>query len=293
MKILTALDFGDSSLEALRQARALAHSVGGSLAVCHVLPGTHDLSLLFPDQSLVADADVATEDKRVRDALREHARAKLGLELTEIFIERGAAYAALVRCAEGQDADFLVVGSHERSGLTRAVLGSVAERVVRHAHCSVLVARPPQETGLVLAATDLSDPSLPAIVAGAAAAKRSGAKLLVVSALDWNQGTVGAAGGLFGSLPVVPPADVQQQVREVLRSTLEQAMKRAGAVGEARVLDGAPADAIVACAAEAGAEVIVVGTHGRTGFMRVALGSVAEQVIRHAACSVLVVRQAA
>jgi nucleotide-binding universal stress UspA family protein len=167
----------------------------------------------------------------------------------------------------------------------------VAERVVRHAHCSVLVARPPRKTGLVLAATDLSDSSLPAITAGAAAAKRSGAQLLVVSVLDWNEGAMGAAAGLIGGLPVLPPAELQQQVRDVLRSTLEQAMARAGAVGEARVLDGAPDAAIVACAAEVGAELIVVGTHGRTGLKRLALGSVAEHVIRDAECSVLAVRQ--
>ena len=292
VKILAALDFGDSSLEALRQARALAHAVGGTLAACHVLPGSHDLADLFPSRSLVADTDIVAEDRQVREALKEHVRTKLGLELDEVFIERGSTYAALVHCAQNHAADFLVVGSHEGRALTRAVLGSVAERAVRHAHCSVLVARPAQKAGVVVAATDLSDPSLPAIAAGAAAAKRRGAKLLVVSALEWNEGAAGAAAGLIGAMPVVAPVELQRQVREVLRSTLEQAMTRAGAVGEARVLDGPPAPAIVDCATEVGAELIVVGTHGRTGLARLALGSVAEHVIRDADCSVLAVRQA-
>jgi nucleotide-binding universal stress UspA family protein len=293
VKILAALDYGDSSLEALRQARALAHEVGGTLAACHVLPGAHDLSVLFPSRSLVADTDTVAEDNQAREALKERARAKLGLELSEVFIERGSASAGLVRCAESQGADFIVVGSHERGALTRAVLGSVAERVVRHAHCSVLVARPPEKTGVVLAASDLSEPSLLALAAGAAAAKRSGAKLLVVSALEWSEGTLGAAAGMLGSLPVLPSVELQEQVREVLRSTLTQAMARAGAEGEARVLDGPPAATIVTCAAEVGAELIVIGTRGHTGLARLALGSVAEHVTRDAGCSVLVVRAAA
>jgi nucleotide-binding universal stress UspA family protein len=61
-------------------------------------------------------------------------------------------------------------------------------------------------------------------------------------------------------------------------------------VGEARVLDGAPAATIVATAEELGAELIVVGTHGHTGLARLALGSVAESVLRNATCSVLAVR---
>jgi nucleotide-binding universal stress UspA family protein len=256
-----------------------------------VLPAVHDLSLLFPVGSLGSEADLVTEDRRAQDALREHARAKLGLELTEIFIERGAAYASVVRCAEQNGADFIAVGSHDRSGIARVVLGSVAERIVRHAHCSVLVARPQRQSGVVLAATDLSDPSLPAISAGAAAAKRSGARLVVVSALDWTPFAPGAAAGLLGNLPAVPPAELQGQVRDALRSTLEQALARLGAVGEARVLDGPPAGTVVSCAEELGAELVVVGTHGRTGLARLALGSVAEHVIRNAGCSVLAVRE--
>ena len=182
------------------------------------------------------------------------------------------------------------MGSHGRTGLARAVLGSVAERAARYAHCSVLVARPSPKAGVVLAATDLSELSLPAIAAGAAAAKRSGARLVVASALEWNDSAFTSLSGLLGTLPVLPPADLQQQLREALRSALEGAMARVGAVGEARVLDGSAASAIVDCAEELAAGLVVVGTHGRTGLARLALGSVAERVIRSAGCSVLAVR---
>jgi nucleotide-binding universal stress UspA family protein len=293
MKILVGVDLGDPALEALRQARTLAHGTGASVAACHVLPAVHDLSALFPQWSLDGLADATADDASARAAVIEHVRNRLGLELTEVFVEHGSAYASIVRRAESEASDLVVVGSHARSGLARVVLGSVAERVAQHAHCSVLVARASTKAGVVLAATDLSDQSLLAVAAGAAAAKRSGAKLVVASALEWTEPVSTAAAGLIGALPAVPPAELREQVKQGLQATLEQVMLRVGAVGEARVLDGAPASALVAAGDELGAELVVVGSHGRTGLARLALGSIAQDVIRNAHCSVLVVRGAA
>jgi nucleotide-binding universal stress UspA family protein len=142
----------------------------------------------------------------------------------------------------------------------------------------------------VLAATDLSPPSLAAVNAAAAAAKRTGARLVLVSVLEWTDSTPGAAAGLIGVAPVQIPEDVRQQVRASLGAMLDDGLARTGATGESRVLDGEAAPAIVACAEELGAELVVVGTHGRTGLRRLALGSVAERVVRGASCSVLAVR---
>lgn len=290
MKVLVAVDFGDSSLEALRQARALAHDLNASLAACHVLPALHDPTALLPGRDLTRPVDSSSEDASARKALVEHARTQLGLELGEIFIERGPAYAQIVRCAERLGADFIVIGSHGRAGFARALLGSVAERVVRHAHCSVLVARHATTTGVVLAATDLSEPSLPAITAAAAAAKRSGARLVVVTVLEQPSIASSSFFGLVGAVPALPPVELQKEMREATRSTLERALEQAGAVGEARVLVGSPASEITACAEELGAELVVVGTRGHTGLTRLALGSVAETVIRNVGCSALAVR---
>jgi nucleotide-binding universal stress UspA family protein len=290
VKILVALDFGTASLEALRQARTLAHETGSVLAACHVLPSMADLSAFFPERSLVNAEDTALEDGQARKALAERARSELGLELTEIFIERGTAYAELVRRAESWGADYIVMGSHGRTGLTRAILGSVAERVVQHAPCSVLIARPIAQPGTVLVATDLSDPSLPAITAGMAEARRRNARLQVVTVFEWAAPLMIPFTGVMGTLPALPGAEAQAQARETLRQMLTDAVSRAGAVAEARVLEGSPASEIVAHAGEIGAELVVVGTRGRTGLARLALGSVAERVIRGAECSVLAVR---
>jgi nucleotide-binding universal stress UspA family protein len=208
-----------------------------------------------------------------------------------VFIERGAAYAEVVRRAEAWGADLVVVGTHGRSGIARVLLGSTAERVVRHAHGSVLVARPIKKTGVVVAATDLSEASLPVVEAAARAAERRNARLVVVTAVDFSTAAVTSiAGAPFGATPVFPPPETQEAVRSAMRETITREIERVRATGEARVIDGSPASAITELAESLGAELVVVGTHGRTGLTRLALGSVAERVVRAASSSVLVVR---
>lgn len=258
---------------------------------CHVLSAPPDLSSLLPERFRPAISD---EDERsVRAALLARARSELGLELPEILVLHGAPYAEILHCAERVRASYIVVGSHGRTGLAHALLGSVAERVVRHAHCSVLVARAgarSEPSGVVVAATDLSDASLPVIVEGHAAAKRSGARLVVMTVIDWGIDLGSAVSGLVGVLPALPPPELRQQVHEALRAALVQAMAGVGAEGEARVLDGSPAAQIVTQSESSGADLLVVGTRGRTGLARLALGNVAERVVGATKCSVLAVR---
>lgn len=290
MKVLAAVDFGDPSLEALSQARALAHELGATLAVCHVMPTMHELSLLFPTQSLSLDADLVAQAERTGEALKQHARDKLGLELDEVYVDRGSAYAEIVRRAEAIGASYIVIGTHGHRGLARAFLGSVAERVVEHAHCSVLIARTPTKRGVVLAATDLSTASVPVVSEGVAAARRLGARLVVASAIEWDNPLAVSIAGMVGVLSPLPPPELQAQVRQNLHTALEGALARAGATGEAQVLEGPPAWAIVNAADELAAELVVVGAHGHTGLLRLPLGSVAGRVVRTASSSVLVVR---
>jgi nucleotide-binding universal stress UspA family protein len=289
-KVLVALDLGDPSTEALRQGRRLAHDLEAALGVVHVLPAAAELAALFPEGSLSLLADEQAVAARTRQTLEEHARQQLGLELGTVFVERGPADAEIVRCAQAWDADYVVVGSHGRSGLSRMLLGSVAERVVRQAPCSVLVARQAPSPGVVLVATDLSPASVPAIEAGAAAARRRNAKLVVISVLEWPGAESVAWAALFGPVPAIPGEETRAERRDAARRIVEQSLVAAAATGEVLLRDGSAATQIVRASEELGAELVVVGTHGRTGLERLALGSVAERVIRSAPCSVLAVR---
>jgi nucleotide-binding universal stress UspA family protein len=262
MKILAAFDFSEPSAVALEQARTMAAD-SGTLALCHVLPIMYDTQPLFPQYHEAAMLQIAQREAELRAALEEHAAALGGAHGVELFVEKGVPYAEICRRAEAWNADRIVVGSHGRGGIARVLLGSVAERVVRHAHCSVHVARPTENSGVVLAATDLSDPSLPAVKAGAEEARRRGARLVVVSAIDWWGGAwTSAVGTPFGMATAMPPAELQNEVRASLDTMLRRALETFGAEGETRVLEGSAAAAIVQAAEDLGAELVIVGTRG-------------------------------
>jgi nucleotide-binding universal stress UspA family protein len=266
--------------------------------VCHVLPNLYNLHTLFPQDNQAGMLGMAELERRMRGTLEEAVRSIVGEAEVALFVEQGVDYAEIIRRAQAWSADLLVVGSQGHTGLPRLFLGSVAERVVQYAHCPVLVVRPGPERAIdaqhcVLVATDLSDPSLPAVAAGVAEASRLGARLVVAHSLDLSESSWRAAlGNLFGATPVVPPEEVQRDMRDALRTTLKQALDQLGATGEVTVLDGSPATAIVRYATELQAGLLVIGTHGRTGLARVALGSVADRIMRTADCSVLAVRLA-
>ncbi|MBN2320234.1 MAG: universal stress protein, partial [Acidobacteria bacterium] len=80
------------------------------------------------------------------------------------------------------------------------------------------------------------------------------------------------------------------QIRTIWQQSLDECVHRFKAKGGGLLRDGPAAEAILSAAAELPAQLLVVGTQGRTGVSRIALGSVAETVVRAAPCSVLVVR---
>ncbi|HMA94255.1 MAG TPA: universal stress protein [Polyangiaceae bacterium] len=294
-RILVAVDLGDSAPHALREARAIASACNAELAMIHVLPDFVSLSTLHPDGyagSLPAmEQYAATARSKIRE-WTQRAESESNLELK---LERGAAATKIIEVAESWGAELIVVGSHghdeQASTLKGVLLGSVAKKVVHNAHCPVLVSRKGAIGQRVIAATDLSDPSLPAISAGAAEARRRGARLEVVHVVDPAAAVYAAsAGGLLGLTIALPPPEIQAEVKLALLDTLQQAIHRLGAEGDAVVLYGDPAKAIVEHASQRGPALIVVGTHGRSGLRRIALGSVADEVTRAAPCSVLVVR---
>ena len=222
----------------------------------------------------------------VRDALLERIRTVTAREppQIEIEIERGTVHAGIFRAAENIGAGAVVVGGKvDHKGLH--ILGSAAEHVVRYAHCPVLVARP-SPAGKVLAATDFSDPALPAVEAGAAEARHRRADLTVIHAIDLLPVMSPSYGDFYG----VPPMDLSDQMRALWQQRLDECVHHFKAKGGGLLRNGPAAPAILSAASELPAQLLVVGTHGRTGLSRIALGSVAEAVVRAAPCSVLAVR---
>jgi len=139
----------------------------------------------------------------------------------------------------------------------------------------------------ILVGTDFSEPSDAARRTAIELARRLGAELEIVHVEE----PLPAYAFSEGALPDLPR--LQEEVRSWAEREVEQQAKEARAAGvpvTTAVLLGTPANAIVETARTDGADLIVVGTHGRTGFERILLGSVAERVVRTASCPVLTVR---
>jgi len=136
----------------------------------------------------------------------------------------------------------------------------------------------------ILFPTDFSTASDAALEHAEAIAKQSGAGLLIVHV---EEPPLAYGGGeLYYGLP--------EPNSERIQKMLEAVRPRAADVRfEHRLMMGDPAGEVVRVAGEQACEMIVMGTHGRTGLTRLLMGSVAEQIVRRAPCPVLVYREAA
>jgi nucleotide-binding universal stress UspA family protein len=141
-RICCAIDFSEPSRLAMREAAELARRLGGHLELLHV----HALPPPAVDiEATPASAElVETPVRELHDSMtpwREEAAGIAGRPVGATITPGGAAD-EIVRFARDHPTDVLVLGTHGRAGLARLLLGSVAERVVREAPCSVLVIRP-------------------------------------------------------------------------------------------------------------------------------------------------------
>ncbi len=141
----------------------------------------------------------------------------------------------------------------------------------------------------ILAATDFSPGAALAVEQAASLAHTLGAKLTLLHVYQ-------IPNYFFpdGSAYIAPPevlTELTASVADQLAAAAAQARSITGGEVAVRSLEGAAADQIVRAAREGGFDLIVIGTHGRSGIKRLVLGSVAEQVVRHAECPVFTVRE--
>jgi nucleotide-binding universal stress UspA family protein len=219
---------------------------------------------------------------RPREYLERQASALVPDEVEVVVIrDRGAADAILLTAAE-RPGSMICMASHGRTGLGEAVLGSVAEAVVREAHHPVLLVGPnaaaePSRTGPVLLAVDT--PATARAITPAAAA--------FAAALS-----VGIAVVEVVAPPPIPfSAELEGPGNGVSAMTARAVITEGDQVAECTILRQVdPVRALLGFATERQASFVVVGTHAREGLARAVLGSVAMRVVHGAHCPVLVVR---
>ena len=288
MNILLAIDHSVSSETAVSEVVARPWATASKVCV---------LSVVEPPLLLVIPAIVQTATEAAQ-ALVKNAADRLiaqGLE-TSTHVIQDNPRTGIVDYAENWGADLIVVGSHGQSAISRFLMGSVAQAVVRHARCSVEVVRttiydkPINARAMkILLATDGSEFSQ--------AAARS------VVERPWPESsTVRVLSVAEGIAPAIEPWYLDPRLMESLREdaltrsrnavlSAEKTIREHGLNASGSVLTGFAKAAIVDEAKEWGADLIVVGSHGLRGFSRLLIGSVAEAVTVHAHCSVEVIRE--
>jgi nucleotide-binding universal stress UspA family protein len=160
----------------------------------------------------------------------------------------------------------------------------VVDKVVRHAASAVLVTRPSPGTRRIVVGTDFSDPSMPVLHAAADEQRRTGASVYAVHCVP--PATFVPLGDPAAG---VMPAVAWDEIEDALRKRIEEAAREAELRAAPQVLAVGASDGLVQVARDLAADLVIVGTHGRKGVARLALGSVAQHVVDHAPCPVLVV----
>jgi nucleotide-binding universal stress UspA family protein len=141
-QILCPIDFSDASRAALEAAAEVAKRYGAKVALFHAYPVP---GYTFPDGSFVASSKMLDElSEQAQRHLEEWKTIAegLGIAHVEIATSIGEPAHEILAFAKAQKADLLVMGTHGRTGIQHALMGSVAERVVRRATCPVLTVRP-------------------------------------------------------------------------------------------------------------------------------------------------------
>ncbi len=287
--ILCPTDWSQPSRVALQAAVNMALHEEAELVLLHVLPPlgmVRGIASVAPLEQMIQEeasqklsaliAECVPPDVRVKPLIR------FGDEADEIHL------AAL-------KADVVVVSTHGRAGWGRWAFGSVAERVLTGAECPIYVVGPKSARDesnaapgdgrgscfdfpyrQVLWPTDWSEPSERALDEAIAISRRHGAQLLMLHVIEAPE----ASGEGWKHRQ---RAEVELQFREL------RGRKNVPTDARHFISRGDAAPEIIRVGLSEGADLVVMSTHGRTGWQRLTLGSVAQQVLRHVPCPVFLV----
>ncbi len=282
--LLIPTDGSETAEAAARRGFDLADALGASV---------HLLSVA--DSSVATGTGYSGDSASVRERLRDRASARVA-SLREVAADRGLEVTGGVRegipakeivdCADERRVDAVVVGTAGRGGVARAIVGSVADKVVRTASVPVVTITPTaaeHEGGFdsLLLPTDGSERATVGVARGLDLADALGASVHLLSVAD------AAVEGALAAVSEDDAVDLAAHAERRLEPVAADARER-GLEVVTTAATGDPAAVIVDHAEEA--DLIAMGTAGRGGFERAVLGSVADEVIRTATVPVLTVR---
>lgn len=287
-RIMVGYNFLPDGEVAFHSARILAERANARLYVLHVV----EPSPIFEQQPTSTPPALAPLEDilgNVRDQLRALAAAPELARLHVITdVQTGKPFVELIRVCHRWPGDLIVVGVSEQG--TGRFLGSTAERVLRKSPVPVLIAKRVLTSNpkTILIPTDFSACSQEAAHEALALVRTFGGRVVFLHVMESHY-LYPPAYGVAPELAHVSPDVFEASWQEFLHDL----PLGGGVKWEKQTREGRAAETTTNAAAEIGADLIVMGTHGRTGLPHLLLGSVAEKVVRLSACSVLTVRPSA
>jgi len=265
-KLLLPTDGSKFSEGAIREAISLAKNCSSKLFAISVVE-------MNPEFEALAPGLVEKTEKEIRGHLEsvKLMASKEGVECDIIVHEGEEAFQYIVDEAARKKVEMIIMGRRGRTGLKRLMMGSVTAKVIGYSPCKVLVIPEAAKVSFnsILIATDGSKYGHAAALEAVSIAKRCGSDLLALSVVTKDK-----------DLPAA-----KKSVEKI-----SQIAEKEGLKAKTLTPRGTPYNVIVETAEKKNADVIVVGSHGRTGLERLLMGSVTERVIGHANCAVLVVK---
>jgi len=285
-RLLLATDGSQHSEGAIREAIRLAKKCSSSLTAVSVIETN-------PEFETIAPQVLEKMEKEARAHLEEvKARAKKdGVDCVTAVHEGEDSYKYIVDEAVKQKSSMIVMGRRGKKGLKRLVMGSTTSWTIGHAPCSVLVVPSAAQVELksIVVATDGSKYSAAAASEAIGIAKRNNSKLTVIAVVPAELATPMDIDVVMSQRELI--AEKEMHVAEQNAKAVKEAAQKEGVSVQAFVMSGKPADAVIETAKEKDADLIVVGSHGRTGLERLLMGSVAERIIVLSDRAVLVVKR--
>lgn len=287
-KICVGTDFSREAEAAIHCAATLARTYKAQMDLVHVVVPLARYSLA--GAASTAGARLIDEAaNRALERLQKLAASPILSGMPAVCQVRiGVPFSELISHARENGDDLIVVGNTPASGMRQWFLGGTTERVLRKATVPVLVGKEGIEglPELILAPTDFSEASLPALQQAATLARQWGARLLIAHVIEPVAQVYGIGSQLAGGeVYWIEPEALAPEWRQLLSR-----VPLANVRWEQVTIKGFAVEALVALAAERQAGLIVIGTHGRSALPHALLGSVAEGVARRAQPCVLTVR---
>jgi len=296
--ILTATDFSDRSLSAVREATRLASASGARLIVINVIDPSHASNVwgqwITDLETLVARASQERAEKML--AIVKEVDGGFPEDRLDVRVLEGSPADQILYTARTERASLIVMGTAGHGQITAALLGSTVNEVIRRSQRPVLAvpddhggARVPNHEAPMVVAIDFSKVSLATFEFAIDYARAHDRKIVLAHALGPAPTSLIKTGFSVSVTPELIDTMLKTQ-RDGLAQLVE-ATDAGDVVEDIRVEVGDAHHVIVSVVEESGASLVCMGTHGRRGLRKLLLGNTAERVLRDVPCPVLVAQQ--